>query len=552
MTTSKGIVYIVGAGPGDLAYLTIGGQQLLTQAEVILYDALVQPQLLRLASANCMCRPVGKRGQGPSTPQTEINQLLIHHCQQGKRVVRLKTGDPYVFGRTTAERQALTAAGCNVVVLPGVSAALAAPLLAGIPLTDPTLSRSFTVVSAHNPSRLDWATLAAVDTLVILMGGKQLPEIGRQLLHQGLPSQHPVAIIRQGGWDNQQLWVGTLAEIGVQTAGVILSPAVIVVGQVVTLCSGFTDQTWASSPLAATALSPSFLSSATMPNPSPDQPDTTVPKPLIGKTVLVTRSASQSGTFSDRLRSAGATVLEMPALEIGAPSSWVPLDEAIANLNSFDWVVLTSTNGVSGFMERLLHQGKDARTLHTLKIAVVGRKTANSLKQYGLQPDFVPSDFVADSLADEFPGNDNLTGTTLLFPRVETGGRDVLVAQLTAKGAQVVEVPAYQSRCPESMDPEIVAAIYRQDIDVITFASSKTVKHFCQLFQQALANEINDGSSHPWQQYLQIPCLASIGPQTSQTCVQLLDRVDLEAREYTLEGLAQGIIYYFEGLGQDI
>ncbi|MDZ4871902.1 MAG: hypothetical protein CLLPBCKN_001290 [Chroococcidiopsis cubana SAG 39.79] len=224
----------------------------------------------------------------------------------------------------------------------------------------------------------------------------------------------------------------------------------------------------------------------------------------------------------------GATAIEMPALEIGAPSSWMGLDNAIAQLSDFDWLVLTSTNGVDYFFERLLAKGKDTRALAGVKIAVVGQKTAQSLQQRYLQPDFIPPDFVADSLVENFP--ESLAGKKVLFPRVETGGREVLVKQFTAKGADVLEVAAYESRCPQSIAPEALEALQSHKVDIITFASSKTVRNFCQLI--APYNNINlDGI-----------CIASIGPQTSKDCISLLGRVDIEAEEYTLDGLLQAII----------
>jgi uroporphyrinogen-III synthase len=234
-------------------------------------------------------------------------------------------------------------------------------------------------------------------------------------------------------------------------------------------------------------------------------------------------------------------VLEQPALEVGPPSSWDSLDGAIATLDQFDWLVLTSANGVESFLERLLAQGRDGRSLNHLQIAVVGRKTASTLQQRGLRADFIPPDFVADSLVEHFPGGDHLTGVRILFPRVETGGRDVLVAQLTAKGATVVEVNAYESRCPLAMEADVLTALQQQRVDMITFASSKTVQHFCQLLAQAAAQA---GSSEvaDWQSWLQFTRLVSIGPQTSQACCQYLGRVDLEAREYTLEGLVACIL----------
>jgi uroporphyrinogen III methyltransferase / synthase len=224
-------------------------------------------------------------------------------------------------------------------------------------------------------------------------------------------------------------------------------------------------------------------------------------------------------------------VLEMPALEIGPPSSWEALDQAIAHLHSFDWLILTSTNGVEYFFERLTAQGKDARSLAGVNIAVVGKKTANSLTQRGLQPDFIPPDFVADSMITHFPEAD-LTGKKILFPRVESGGRDVLVKEFTDKGAIVTEVAAYQSRCPEAIAPDTLTALEQGTVDIITFASSKTVQCFHQM--------LGASNSH----WLNHTCIASIGPQTSAACDRLLGRVDIEAEEYTLEGLVQAIVQW--------
>lgn len=258
---------------------------------------------------------------------------------------------------------------------------------------------------------------------------------------------------------------------------------------------------------------------------------------LAGTTILVTRSAGQSHQFSDRLRACGAQVIEMPTLEIGPPTSWQVLDEAIANLSTFHWLVLTSTNGVEYFLARLNQLDQDHHGLTGVKIAVVGEKTAQSLRQQGLEPDFIPPNFVADSLAANFP--EVLTDKKILFPRVETGGREVLVKQLTERGAQVIEVPAYESCCPQSIHPIAEFALINQTINVITFASSKTVKNFFQLTHHIhLLNP---------ETYLRGICLASIGPQTSKTCYELFGRVDVEAEEYTLEGLTQVLIKWRNG-----
>ncbi len=510
MTQGRGKVYLVGAGPSDTAYLTVRARQLLERAEVLVCDALVDERLRQLLPETAEVFEVGKRGGQPSTPQLEIDRLLVAQCQQGKQVVRLKSGDPFIFGRCTEEIQALVEAGCAFEVVPGLSSALAAPLLAGIPLTDPVLSRCFAVASAHEPDALDWEALARMETLVILMGGRHLGEIVEQLQRHGKSYQTPIAVIRWAGHPQQEIWTGILWDIVEKTAGQSLSPAAIVVGQVVRLREFLTrDREREKMGAGVSQL------------------------PLAGKRILVTRSAIQSSEFCDRLSELGAKAIELPALEIGPPSSWQALDEAIARLADFDWLILTSTNGVEYFFDRLSAKGLDARALGTVKIAVVGEKTALSLKQRSLKPDFIPPNFVADALVAHFP--ETVAGKKILFPRVETGGREVLVKELTDKGANVVEVPAYESRCPEAIAPKAWEALQQNSVDVIAFASSKTVKYFCQLVERA------DKEARGIASLLTGVCVASIGPQTSKTCLELLGRVDVEAREYTLEGLVQAI-----------
>lgn len=561
MTGQTGKVYLVGAGPGEIAYLTLQAHHLLTQAEVVIYDALVDPKLLELTPASCLHLNVGKRGNLPSTSQAEINRLLVEHCQTGKRVVRLKNGDPFIFGRSNAEIAALSTAGCDFEVVPGLSSALAVPLLAGIPLTEPMSSRYFAVLSAHDPTVLNWQALSQIDTLVILMGGKYFAEVIHQLRSQGRSPQTPVAVIRWGGRPDQQVWRGSLDDILEQTAGESLSPAVVVVGEVARLQLRAADTgldpaieadtaTWGdgATDLEADTGKRGRGEAENFQGSSP--PPLSIASPLAGKTILVTRSAGQSSQFNHCLNQQGAQVIEMPALEIGPPSSWEALDWAIAQSAGFDWLILTSTNGVDYFFERLCHQGRDIRALAGIQIAVVGQKTATSLKQRGIQPDFIPPEFVADALVRHFPNGDNLAGTRILFPRVETGGRETLVTELVAKGAEVIEVPAYQSRCPATINPLALNALRGQSVDVITFASSKTVKNFCQLLDQATRKLALDSTGelidHQWQAWLKGVCLASIGPQTSKACKTLLGRVDIEAIEYTLEGLTQAIVNHYK------
>ena len=247
-------------------------------------------------------------------------------------------------------------------------------------------------------------------------------------------------------------------------------------------------------------------------------------------TVLVTRAAGQSSQFSELLTATGMAVIEMPALEIRPPSSWQPLDEALRELRHYDWLILTSANAVSFFFERLEKMGNRA-DLKAMKLAVVGKKTAMVMRQYGLEPDFMPSNFVADALVADFP--EPVAGRRLLFPRVESGGREILVQAMTLAGAIVTEVPAYESGCPQEPDAAVIAALQAKCIDVITFASSKTVRHSCQLFEQGLGTD--------WLQSLDAVAIASIGPKTSETCWELLGRVDIEAAEYTLDGLTQAM-----------
>jgi uroporphyrinogen III methyltransferase / synthase len=528
MAGGTGKVYLVGSGPGNLAYLTVRGYQLLAQADVLVYDALV-PE-------TCSKLDVGKRGGKPSTPQAEINRLLVLYCQRDRQVVRLKSGDPFIFGRCVAEIEALLAANCEFEVVPGISSALAAPLLAHIPLTDPVLSRCFAVLSAHDPAALNWQSLATLETLVILMGAKHLDVIANQLQRYGRSPQTPVAVIRWAGQPQQQIWSGTLATIGQLTSRQPLSPCVIVVGEVVGLRQ-YLQPVGASDYKTQPSLDRSSpaLPAPQIPSRQSSPASMTPALPLTAQTILVTRAAGQSSQFTALLEQQGATVIEMPTLEITPPSSWQALDRAIETIEQFDWLILTSTNAVEFFLSRLQQQGKDVRALAGIRLAVVGKKTAASLIQRGLQPDFIPPDFVADSLVEHFPERDRLAQLKLLFPRVESGGRDVLVRNFADQGASVVEVPAYASGCAQQMSAAPIAALQQQSIDIVTFASSKTVRCFHHLLQQETERT---GTSLS----LATTRIASIGPQTSDTCRELFGRVEIEAASYTLEGLVEAIV----------
>ncbi len=495
-----GKVYIIGAGPGDTSHLTIRAQQLLASADVVIYDALVDEGVLNFLPAHCERVYVGKRGGQPSITQPEINQILIDRSQQAEQVVRLKSGDPFVFGRTTSEVDALMMANCAYEVVPGLSTALSAPLLAGIPLTDAVLSYGFVVVTAHAPEELHWDALVQIPTVVILMGTSTLAATVKGLIDHGRSPQTPIAIIRWASLPQQEVLVSNLGHVVATVGDRNMSPAVIVIGEVVKL-----------RPFLRCDLR----------------------SPLRDKTVLITRSLQQSPELQQLLLAQGARTIEMPTLEIAPPSDWVGLDQAIMQIADYDWLILTSANGVEYFFDRLAAQHKDARALGGVKIAVVGRKTADVLQRRGVLADFVPPEFVADALVDSFP--ESLTDQRVLFPRVESGGRELLVQAFTAAGAQVDEVAAYQSICPAMADPAALLALQRREVDIITFASSKTVQHFHQLVAAQLPNGWSDNL-----------VIASIGPQTSATCQELFGRVDIEASEYTMPGLVTAIVKTFQ------
>ena len=520
----ESVVYLLGCGCGTVDYLTVRGYELLKRADVVIFDALIDQDLLDLLPLDCDRIDVGKRGGQPSLKQPEIDRILVEACVGKSCIIRLKTGDPFIFGRTTSEIQALRNAGINYEVIPGISSAIAAPLFASIPLTDAVLSRSFTVLSAHEPESIDWATFAPLDTLVILMGARSLPHIVSALVRQGRSTETAIAIIKWAGQPEQQVWVGTLGSIVQITKGESLSPCIIVIGEVVRLREFLL-------PLNTMKEVSSEISS-NVDLYSSDKSISLITKSLSAHTILVTRSVEQSTTFSNLLIEQGAKIVEMPTLEILPPSDWGELDRAIAEIQTYDWLILTSANAVDYFFNRFIAQGQDLRKLANCKIAVVGKKTAKFLKSRGFIPDFTPPEFVADSFIDHFPTS--VSGLNLLFPRVESGGRELLVKSFTDAGATVSEVAAYQSGCPTTADPNAIAALKSGKITIVTFASSKTVQHFHQLVQLAIGPD--------WTTILKNVCIASIGPQTSKTCQELFGRVDVEATEYTLEGLVEGIV----------
>ncbi len=484
------MVYVVGAGLGA-RYLTVRARELLATAEAIVCDDLVDRAVLRWAP-QAKVHWVGKRGGHPSATQDEINALLVSLAQTGQRVVRLKGGDPGVFGRLTEELAALRAAGLAWEVVPGISSAVGGPLVAGVPLTDRDRP-AVAIVTATALETLPWEALAQLPTVVVLMGGKSLPSWQKRLLDAGKPPTTPVTLLRDVGGPCYRVWESTLGAIAAVTAGEELSPLVAVVGA-----------------------RPEFPSAL----------------PLAGQTVLVTRAAEQGADLVHRLQDLGARTLELPTLAVFPPSTWEPCDRAIARLGSFHWLWLASVNGVQAFWERLAHHGLDSRALAGVKIAAVGRQTAQALLAHGVRADFVPTDFTADTLAETLP---LAPGERVLFPRVESGGRTTALQRLQARGGCLETVPVYESGCPTTVDPSIVEALQAQAVQAVTFTSSKTVQHFARLLDGVADRPV-------WQAWLQKTAIAAIGPSTAETCREVLGRVDCVAQEFTLAGLVQALV----------
>lgn len=505
--SKRGIVYLVGAGPGDPGLITQRGLELIRRADCLVYDYLANPVLLEEADPRAELIYVGKKGGDHTLPQEEINRLLIDRAQAGKVVVRLKGGDPYLFGRGGEEAEELARAGIPFETVPGVSSALAVPAYAGIPLTHRKHASLVSFVTGHEDpgkpaSAIPWALLAqSPGTLVFLMGVKNLPEITRQLLAGGKDPATPVAVIHRGTTPAQKTVVGTLTDIAakVQEAG-LTAPAIIVVGRVVEL------------------------------RPYLNWFET---RPLWGRRILVTRTRQQASAFSALLREYGAICLEAPTIEIGPPDDdYAALDTAIGRLEVYDWLVFTSPNGVEAFFSRLFARGRDLRALGNCRLAAIGVATAQVLKRCGLIADVIPKDFRAEALAASLlplisPGD------RVLLPRAQEA-REVLPRELSKCGAVVEVVPSYKTRPAGQLPPETAAALEAGEVDVLTFTSSSTVTSFARLVGPERLRALGDKV-----------LIAAIGPITAQTLINLGLPVQIQPSTYTIPALATAIVNYF-------
>ncbi|MBI4233141.1 MAG: uroporphyrinogen-III C-methyltransferase [Chloroflexi bacterium] len=502
MNQPRGKVYLVGAGPGDPGLITVKGLRVLVEAEVVVYDRLVGQRLLAHAPSSAELVDVGKgRGQRRMS-QDEINALLVARGRRGQRVVRLKGGDPFLFGRGGEEAEALAAAGVPFEVVPGVTSAIAVPAYAGIPVTHRAVSSSLSIVTgSEDPekeaSRVDWAALARADTLVVLMGLEGLPSIVGALQDAGRGPETPVALVQWGTEPRQQTVVGNLGDIlqRAQRAG-LTPPVVIVVGEVVRLRDRLR---WF---------------------------DT---KPLFGKRVLVPRTRHQAGVLSELLAGAGAWPVELPTIEIEPTSNWASVDRALSQLSSYRWVVFTSANGVELLFQRLGTLGSDARAFGTAKVCAIGPGTAEALGKHGLRPDLVPGEYVAEGIVQALRSLCS-PGDRVLLPRAAEG-REVLAVGLRAAGAHVDEVALYRTVLPAETR-ERAREVLAQGLDAIAFTSSSTVRHLVEVLE--------DGA-----QALRGVAIACIGPVTEATARELGLRVDVVAREHTVPGLVAALVEHF-------
>ncbi|MBV9297591.1 MAG: uroporphyrinogen-III C-methyltransferase [Verrucomicrobia bacterium] len=497
MNESKGLCVLAGAGPGDIGLVTVRAREALEQAQVVVYDYLCNPEILKWAPADAEIVFAGKKSGQHTMHQEEINQFLINKTKEGKRVVRLKGGDPFVFGRGGEEAEALAAAGLTFEIVPGISSAIAVPAYAGIPLTHRDFVSSFTVFTGHeDPAKektaINYKALVAGNgTLVMMMGTDRLASIVPQLLANGADPHLPVALIRWGTTGRQETLVGVLESIVTASAG-FQSPAIVVFGRVVELRDRLR---WFER------------------------------RPLFGRRIVVTRTRKQASAFAAKLRVLGADVYELPTIRVQAPENLMEFGELVRDAFQYDWLIFTSANGVDAFFDMFYRLYDDARSIGNVKIAAIGPATAQRIKNFHLAVDVQPKEFIAEAIIDgvlEFGSVENLK---FLVVRA-LNAREVLPKRLTELGAIVDEAVAYRT-VPETED--ISGALERfqaEGADLVTFTSSSTVENFLAL-------------KLPWPPEMKT---ASIGPITSETMRKKGLPVDVEAAQYDVEGLVAAVL----------
>jgi len=507
MNNKTGMVYLIGAGPGDPGLLTIRAKECIESADVVVYDYLASPLLLEYAREDAQIIYVGKKGGDHTLTQDKINQLLIDKAKAGLSVARLKGGDPFVFGRGGEEAQLLLSQGVQYEVIPGVTSAISAPAYAGIPVTHRDHTSFVSFITGHeNPHKKDsgmqWDLFAKSNaTLVFLMGVKNLANIVKNLVKNGKSADTPVALVRWGTTPRQMTVTGTLKTIveRVKTAK-LKSPAIIVVGHVVNLRK---ELAWFDK------------------------------KPLFGRTIVITRARAQASGLVSQLTRLGAQCIEIPTIKIIPAKEVTPLKTAIDRLREFDWLVFTSVNGVKFFFETLFDMGKDVRALGHLKLACIGPVTKERLADYGIISDILPQTYRAESVVEAFSTTDML-GKKVLLPRAKVA-RTILPEELTRMGAVVDEVTAYETILSEEGKETLVSMLTDKKIDAVTFTSSSTVSNFMTLLE-----------SRDTAKLLKEVTMASIGPITSDTIRSFGIEPDIEATSYTIPGIVDALVTEYE------
>lgn len=498
---STGIVYLVGAGPGDTGLLTLRGAELLKQAEVVVYDALANPELLRLAPASA---EFISRGKNMEMPQAEITATIIAKAKAGKRVVRLKGGDPLIFGRGGEEAEALVAEEIPFEIVPGVSSITAVPNYAGIPLTHRSHCSSFTVFTGHSDSAdaataLRYEQIAKIPgTKVVLMGTENLGDWTESLIEHGMAKETPIAVIQWGTHGKQISVSGTLANIAKLVAEKrIVPPALTIVGDVVKLREKLN---WFEK------------------------------LPLFSQRIVVTRRTEQAGSFAQRLAQLGADVLQVPTIKLAEPTDRMPLVDALLEINSYEWLVFTSANGVNAFFDLFFKRFQDLRDIGGARIAAVGPKTAEALRALHLQVDLQPEEYVGKKIVAAFKKYQDIENVKMALFRAEVANSELPQA-LMEEGAIVDDIPVYKTVAETEDRTGAAARLLEEGADWVTFTSSSTVENFHTRFDlPALLKKFPKLK------------LASIGPETTKTIKALGLKPAFEAKEHTTDGLIEGLL----------
>ena len=497
-------VYLIGAGPGDPGLLTVKGRDILSKADVVVYDYLANDIFLNYARPDAERIYVGKIAGNHALTQDGINRLIIEKAKEGKIVARLKGGDPYIFGRGGEEAEELLEAGVPFEEVPGISSTIAGPAYAGIPLTHRSFSSSVTLITGHeNPDKPgsvhNWKALAAsANTLVFVMGMKNLPDIAKNLIDAGLAADTPAALVHWGTTARHRslaATIGTLPEEAVRQG--FTNPSVIVVGKVVSLR---------------------------------DRLNWFEQKPLLGKSVVVTRAREQASGLAAQLAELGAEVLQFPTIDIHPLADYSETDAAARNLRAYDWIIFTSANGVKCFWERLTAQGLDARALYGLQVAAIGPATADAVREHGINPDFVPQAYIAESVAAGLI-EQGMNGKKVLLPRAREA-REVLPEELRKAGAEVQVLPVYETVPACVLRDEVLQRIEAGTLDVVTFGSSSTVDNFFAQIPATLIKALPADKR---------PKFASIGPVTTATLEKHGFAADIQPKDFTIPALVDAL-----------